>query len=207
MNVNYEKKEAMTFIGYHTEILPEEGYQKCPEFWDREYAAKYARLWQTMQPETDVEKAILDNRIGMFAICADAENGFEYWIAGLYRGGEDCGTFHVLCQGVVHGHEVVTDDSRNPGDVDFQGMPFPEGLSERGSGFPVFCEQHNAGGGEIQTVDRVCFGRDLFHSGGQGIPLPLSRNGKKPRGLDGDNNSVFPEENIRGALWGTVYER
>lgn len=32
MNVNYEKKEAMTFIGYHTEILPEEGYQKCPEF-------------------------------------------------------------------------------------------------------------------------------------------------------------------------------
>jgi len=87
MNVNYEKKEAMTFIGYHTEILPEEGYQKCPEFWDREYAAKYARLWQTMQPETDVEKAILDNRIGMFAICADAENGFEYWIAGLYQGG------------------------------------------------------------------------------------------------------------------------
>ena len=87
MNVNYEKKEAMTFIGYHTEILPEEAYQKCPEFWDREYAAKYARLWQTMQPETDVEKAILDNGIGMFAICADAENGFEYWIAGLYQGG------------------------------------------------------------------------------------------------------------------------
>ena len=87
MNVNYEKKEAMTFIGYHTEILPEEGYQKCPEFGDREYAAKYARLWQTMQPETDVEKAILDNRIGMFAICAEAENGFEYWIAGLYQGG------------------------------------------------------------------------------------------------------------------------
>lgn len=87
MNVSYEKKEAMTFIGYHTKILPEEAYRKCPEFWDREYAAKYARLWQAMQPETDVEKAILDNRIGMFAICADAENGFEYWIAGLYQGG------------------------------------------------------------------------------------------------------------------------
>jgi hypothetical protein len=48
MNVTYEKKDAMTFIGYHTEIRPEEGYQKCPEFWDKEYAAKYARLWQTM---------------------------------------------------------------------------------------------------------------------------------------------------------------
>ena len=36
MNVTYEKKDAMTFIGYHTEIRPEEGYQKCPEFWDKQ---------------------------------------------------------------------------------------------------------------------------------------------------------------------------
>ena len=49
----------MTFIGFHTEILLEEGYQKCPEFWDKEYAAKYARLWQTMKPENQVEAAIL----------------------------------------------------------------------------------------------------------------------------------------------------
>ena len=34
MNVIYEKKPAMTFIGFHTEIKPNEGYQKCPEFWD-----------------------------------------------------------------------------------------------------------------------------------------------------------------------------
>ena len=38
MNVKYEKKPAMTFIGYHTEIRPEEGYQKCPEFWDKAFA-------------------------------------------------------------------------------------------------------------------------------------------------------------------------
>ena len=88
MNVTYEKKDAMTFIGYHTEIRPEDGYQKCPEFWDKEYASKYARLWQTMRPETAVEKAILENGIGMFAICAESPNGFAYWIAGLYRGGE-----------------------------------------------------------------------------------------------------------------------
>ena len=54
MNVTYEHKPAMTFIGYSTSIRPEEGYQKCPEFWDREYAQKYARLWQTMKPETPV---------------------------------------------------------------------------------------------------------------------------------------------------------
>lgn len=88
MNATYEKKKAMTFIGYHTEIRPDEGYVKCPEFWEKEYNQKYARLWQTMKPETPVEKAILENHIGMFAICAESETGFDYWIAGLYQGGE-----------------------------------------------------------------------------------------------------------------------
>ena len=88
MNVSYEHKIAMTFIGYHTSIRPDEGYAKCPEFWDNAYARRYARLWQTMTPHTPVEKAILDNGIGMFAICNDGEGAFEYWIAGLYRGGE-----------------------------------------------------------------------------------------------------------------------
>ena len=35
MNVTYEHKPSMTFIGFSTSIRPEEGYQKCPEFWDR----------------------------------------------------------------------------------------------------------------------------------------------------------------------------
>ena len=83
MNITYEKKNEMTFIGYHTEIRPDEGYQKCPEFWNKEYAEKYARLWRTMKPETPIEEAILANGIGMFAICADSENGFTYWSAGL----------------------------------------------------------------------------------------------------------------------------
>ena len=88
MNVTYEHRPAMTFIGFSTSIRPEEGYRKCPEFWDREYAQKYARLWQTMQPETAVEKAILENGVGLFAICDEKEGSFEYWIAGLYKGGD-----------------------------------------------------------------------------------------------------------------------
>ena len=87
MNEVYEHKQELTFIGFHTEIAPEEGYLKCPEFWDKEYNEKYARLWQTMTPETPVEKAILANGIGMYAICADGEKGSTYWIAGLYKGG------------------------------------------------------------------------------------------------------------------------
>ena len=78
----------MTFIGFHTEIAPDEGYRKCPEFWDKEYAEKYARLWQTMNPETPVEVAILENGIGMFAICAECDSSFTYWIAGFYKGGD-----------------------------------------------------------------------------------------------------------------------
>ena len=88
MKVSYEHKPAMTFIGFSTSIRPEEGYQKCPEFWDKEYARKYARLWQTMQPETPVEKAILENGVGLFAICDEKGGSYEYWIAGLYKGGD-----------------------------------------------------------------------------------------------------------------------
>ena len=39
------------------------------------------------QPETPVEQALLENRIGRFAICEQKADCFEYWIAGLYRGG------------------------------------------------------------------------------------------------------------------------
>ena len=88
MDMQYEHKSAMTLIGFSTMIRPDEGYVKCPEFWDKEYTQKYARLWQTGRPETPTEKAILENSIGMFAICEEKEDGFEYWIAGLYKGGE-----------------------------------------------------------------------------------------------------------------------
>lgn len=88
MNVSYEHKEPFTLIGFSTFIRPEEGYIKCPEFWDWEYNARYARLWQTKKPETPQEAAILDNGIGMLALCTEAEGGFEYMIAGHYRGGK-----------------------------------------------------------------------------------------------------------------------
>lgn len=34
-----------------------------------------------------MEQALLENRIGQFAICEQKADCFEYWIAGLYRGG------------------------------------------------------------------------------------------------------------------------
>lgn len=44
MNVTYEHKPAMTLIGFSTAIRPEEGYIKCPAFWDKAYNRKYASL-------------------------------------------------------------------------------------------------------------------------------------------------------------------
>ena len=41
-----------------------------------------------MKPETPVEQAIIEHGIGMFAICDKRDGCFEYWIAGLYQGGE-----------------------------------------------------------------------------------------------------------------------
>lgn len=44
MHLTYERKPAMTLIGFSTLIRMEEGYTRCSEFWDVEYNRKYARL-------------------------------------------------------------------------------------------------------------------------------------------------------------------
>ena len=46
----------MTFIGYYIEIKMNEGYEKCPEFWDKEYGEKYIKLFTNMIPENDEER-------------------------------------------------------------------------------------------------------------------------------------------------------
>jgi len=87
MNVSYENKPELTLIGFSTKINPEEGYTKCPEFWDKEYLHRFSELWKTMEPQNELEEAVLGNGIGMFAICAEDADEFEYWIAGMYSGG------------------------------------------------------------------------------------------------------------------------
>ena len=83
---------AFTVIGYSIVIRNEEGFQKCPEFWNEQYARRFARLLRTMQPQTPEEQAIFDNRIGQYAVCrclkSEGRDGaFEYMICGEYQGG------------------------------------------------------------------------------------------------------------------------
>ena len=87
MNMKLEHKEAFEVIGFSAHIKPEEGYVKCPEFWEKEFRQRYSRLWETKQPQTPQEQAVWDNGIGRLALCIEGENGFEYMIAGVYRGG------------------------------------------------------------------------------------------------------------------------
>ena len=47
--------EEFTVIGFSIVIEHDEGATKCPEFWG-EYSQRYARLFQTMKPETPEEE-------------------------------------------------------------------------------------------------------------------------------------------------------
>ena len=80
-----------TVIGYSIIIKGKEGPEKCPEFWNEQYAQRFARLFQTMKPETPEERAVWDNKIGQYAVCrcleSEGQDGFEYMICGEYQGG------------------------------------------------------------------------------------------------------------------------
>ena len=85
-------RSEFTFIGYSIVIKNEEGFKKCPEFWNEQYSQRFARLFQTMKPETPEEQAVWDNGIGQYAVCRCLKNegrdgAFEYMICGEYRGG------------------------------------------------------------------------------------------------------------------------
>ena len=80
-----------TFIGFSTVIKNEEGFKKCPEFWNEQYAKPFARLFRTMKPETPEEQAVFENKIGQYAVCrclkSEGRDEFEYMICGEYMGG------------------------------------------------------------------------------------------------------------------------
>jgi len=85
-------QSEFTVIGYSIVIENGDGGTKCPEFWNEQYARRFARLFQTMKPETPEEQAVIDNSIGRYAVCrclkSEGRDGaFEYMICGEYRGG------------------------------------------------------------------------------------------------------------------------
>ncbi|MDE5898746.1 MAG: AraC family transcriptional regulator [Treponemataceae bacterium] len=89
--VDYEvvSLKGFTVIGFEREFSFEDSYSQIPKFWDEVWGAPFKRLWDGKKPETDVEKAVVENRIGEFGVCIDDVGGgkFRYLIAGAYKGG------------------------------------------------------------------------------------------------------------------------
>lgn len=90
-NVNYiiEKEGPLQLIGFAEEIPTDRGYELCPKFWDKIRETHFFPLWQGKKPETAIERAIVENNIGMFGVCLEegSPNFFTYMAAGHYKGG------------------------------------------------------------------------------------------------------------------------
>ncbi len=92
MDYTVEKMNPIKLVGFAKEFSSDEGFTKVPLFWD-EILAKYGTVMNTKNKEnitnfeqyTEIEKAILQNDIGPFAVCIDnigKPGKFKYLIAG-----------------------------------------------------------------------------------------------------------------------------
>lgn len=83
-----EKMDNFKVIGFEENIPMDRGYEMCPKMWDRLMEEYLNPLWQGKAPETDIERAIAENDIGVYGVCVDNEAGsFAYMVAGPYKGG------------------------------------------------------------------------------------------------------------------------
>ena len=84
-----EKKESFQLIGFKREIPMDQGYRLCPAFWEEVTQKHLGPLCKGKAPETELERAITQCGIGMFAACiegAASPDTFSYLVAGRYDG-------------------------------------------------------------------------------------------------------------------------
>lgn len=86
MNYTVEKMDAITMIGYETEVSYENSYQEIPRFWSR-----FCEDCQNGKNSPEAQRVIEECMIGEFGICIadNSDSGsFRYMIAGRYHGGD-----------------------------------------------------------------------------------------------------------------------
>ncbi|WP_415749179.1 GyrI-like domain-containing protein [Treponema peruense] len=90
MDYKIDKMESFKVIGFSRVFNMKTSYTEIPKFWDEVYEKYSKQLCEGKDPQTPVEKAIVENQIGMFGICIeDGKDGnFNYMIAGCYKGGD-----------------------------------------------------------------------------------------------------------------------
>lgn len=92
--VTFEKAEGFRVIGFAREFSFGNSYEEIPKFWSELMGKYLIPAQRENSPENALLRAVKENGIGEFGVCADddpalSENGkFLYLIAGKYRGGE-----------------------------------------------------------------------------------------------------------------------
>lgn len=88
MNYQIAKTESFQVIGFSKVFSSEDAYSQIPKYWDA-IIDKYISHLDFGCPRTEIEQAIVTNRIGEFGVCVNdmGSSQFRYFIAGSYRGG------------------------------------------------------------------------------------------------------------------------
>ena len=90
MDCRITKKTGLKLIGFQKVFSMENSYREIPKFWDEIFETYMKGVFAGKPPANACERAVLDNRIGEYAVCIDDVGGgsFRYLIAGGYAGGE-----------------------------------------------------------------------------------------------------------------------
>lgn len=89
MNFTVEKMDGFKVIGFERAFSFENSYEEIPKFWDELFKKTIMPVYLKDKPETDIEKAVAENKIGEFGVCVDdlSDGTFRYIIGGRYNGG------------------------------------------------------------------------------------------------------------------------
>lgn len=88
VDYSIEKMDSFKVIGFEEDIPMERGYGLCPKMWDRLMGEYFTPLWNGKAPETDIERAVMENDIGVYGVCVDGGGEtFAYMVGGPYKGG------------------------------------------------------------------------------------------------------------------------
>lgn len=96
MDYKVEKMDGFKIIGIRRTFNSENSYQEIPKFWDEIYKKYYLTFCSKPEykdgvPTDSIEKAFKENNIGEYGVCVeplDRHGNFDYFIAGIYKGGE-----------------------------------------------------------------------------------------------------------------------
>ncbi len=89
MDFTVEKMDGFKIIGFEKNFCFDNSYDEIPKFWDELFIGTLMKIIIRNNPETEMERAVIENKIGEFGVCVDdlTDGTFRYIIGGRYNGG------------------------------------------------------------------------------------------------------------------------